>query len=80
MTRRPGSGGSTRQVAPSVGVELDRALDHGEDRMIFADADARAWVPLSAALAHEDVAGDDVLAAEALHAEALGVRVAVILG
>ena len=40
-------------------VELYRALDHGEDRVIGAHADARARVPLRAALAHENVAGND---------------------
>src|SRR5512136_3094636 len=70
-----------RHVNASValGRELNGALDHGEDRVVAADADAGARVPLGAALAHQEVAGDDVLAAVALHAEALGVRVAAVL-
>ena len=37
-----------------------------------------AGVELGAALAHEDVAGDDRFTAEALHAEALGVGIAPV--
>jgi hypothetical protein len=66
--------------APALGVELDRPLDHGEDRVIPADADAHARVPLGAALAHEDVAGDDALTAEPLNAEVLGMGVAAVPG
>src|SRR3989304_3422074 len=70
-----------RDVDPAValGLELDRALDDREDRVVGADADARARVPLGAALAHRDVAGDDALAAVAFHAEALGMGVAAVL-
>src|SRR5436853_7265081 len=58
-------------AALALGVELNRALDHCEDRVVPADANARARVPLGAPLTHEDIAGDDVLAAEVLHTEAL---------
>jgi hypothetical protein len=57
----------------ALGGELDGTLDHREDRMILAQSDAHAWMPLGAALAHEDVAGYNVLAAEALYAKPLGV-------
>src|SRR5665213_2975896 len=55
--------------------ERDVSADHGEDRMVAADSDALTGVELGAALADEDVARYDELAAEALDAETLGVRV-----
>ena len=42
--------------------------------MVAADADVDARVELGAALAHEDVAGEHVLATELLHAETLAGR------
>src|SRR5690606_22619363 len=44
----------------------------------LAHADIGAGMPLGAALAHEDVAGENLLAAELLHAEALGLRIAPV--
>ena len=44
----------------------------------WADADTYARVPLGATLTYENVARYDMLATEALHAEAFGLRVAVI--
>jgi hypothetical protein len=40
--------------------------------MVLADADIGARIIFGAALAHDDVAADDMLAAELFHAEALG--------
>ena len=68
-----------RRLALALGVEFDRAFDHGKDRVVLADADASARVPLSAALTHEDIAGDDVLTPEVFYAKPLGMGVAVIL-
>src|SRR5204862_7513929 len=48
--------------------------------VILAQADVVAWVPLGAALAHNDVAGAHILAAELLHAEALALTVAAVAG
>ena len=45
---------------------------------VAAAADALAGVEVGAALPHDDLAGVDELAAEALHAEALGVGVAAV--
>jgi hypothetical protein len=53
--------------------ELDCTLDHREDRMILTQANADAWMPLGSALAHEDVAGYNVLAAKTLYAKPLRV-------
>src|SRR3954464_9661032 len=48
--------------------------------MVLAKADVGPRVPLGAALAHDDVAGANTLAAELLHAEPLALAVAAIAG
>src|SRR6476469_6245166 len=63
-----------------AGAELDVARDEREQGVVTAAADAGARVEVGAALAHDDLTGVDQLAAVALHAEALGVRVATVLG
>ena len=52
--------------------------DEREQRVVAATADAVARVEVGAALADEDLAGVDGLAAEALDAQALSVRVATV--
>src|SRR3954452_6630125 len=59
-------------------AEADLALGHGVDRVVAAHADVGAGVPLRAALAHDDVAGDEPLAAVLLDAEPLAGRVAAV--
>src|SRR5580658_10560810 len=49
--------------------ELDRAVDQSEEGVIAADPDIGARTELGSALAHDDIAGDDRLAAELLDAE-----------
>ena len=56
------------------------ARDQGEQRVVATTADAGAGVEVGAALADDDLAGVDDLAAEPLDAEALGVGVATVLG
>lgn len=54
---------------------------HGrEDRVIFADADTDAGIELRPALANENVPSQDLLAAEALDAEALSVGISPVAG
>ena len=65
-------------TATGLGGEFHRALNQGEQGMVAAQADVVARMPLGAALTHDDVAGQDVLAAELLYAEALGFRVATV--
>src|SRR3569623_3467998 len=48
--------------------------------MVDTDAHARAGVPLGAALANNDVAGDDVLTTELLDAETTASGIATIAG
>src|SRR5947208_11856715 len=61
-------------------AERDAAVRKRKQGMILAQADVVARVPLGAALAHDDVAGEDRLSAELLHAEALALTVAAVAG
>src|SRR5687767_10068549 len=61
-------------------LELDLAVDQGEDRVVLADADVEAGNELRAALAEDDGAGGDGLAAVSFYAEVLGVGVAAVAG
>src|SRR5215471_17625957 len=61
-------------------AKRDAAVGKRKKRVILADADVLARVPLGAALAHDDVAGEDSLSAELLHAEALALTVAAVAG
>jgi hypothetical protein len=47
------------------------AFNEGKQGVILADADVFTWVECGAALANDDVAGDDQLATVALYAKAL---------
>src|SRR5262245_34496448 len=60
--------------------ELDAARLEREQRVVGADAHVLARAVRRAALAHEDVAGEDFLAAELLHAEPLRLGLAAVLG
>jgi hypothetical protein len=53
----------------SFRAKLNFAWDEGEQGMILAHADIGARMHFRAALAHNNVAGDNLLAAIALHAE-----------
>src|ERR1043166_4747665 len=57
---------------------LHVALDHREQRVVAAEADTGSGSDLGPALADDDGAGVDELAAEDLHAEHLRVRVASV--
>src|SRR6202140_768741 len=61
-------------------LELHLAGHLGEQRMVGAHTDVRAGTDRRAALTHEDVARQHLLAPEALHAQTLGVRIAAVLG
>src|SRR5690606_20264811 len=64
-------------AAAAVG-EGHRARSEREQRVVLATADVVAGVEVRAALTNDDLAGVDDLAAEALHAQVLGVRVATV--
>jgi len=60
--------------------KLHFAANQCKERVVFAHANAIAGVKLCSALTHEDVARDDLLAAEALYAQTLSVGVPAITG
>ena len=64
--------------AASVAVEEHAAVHKGEDGVVAAHAHALAGVPFGAALADDDVASDNDLSTEFLHAKTLAARVASI--
>src|SRR4051812_16000396 len=59
-------------------LELHDAVDQGVDRVIRAEADVAARVPLCAALADDDVARDDLFTAVLFDAAVFRVRVAAV--
>src|SRR5690606_12550471 len=61
-----------------LGAEFHVPLGHREQRVVGAHADVVAGMSLRAALAHDDVAPHDELAAVLLHAEALRMRIAAV--
>jgi hypothetical protein len=58
--------------------ESHLAVDQGEDRVVTAEADVVARIPLSASLTNQDVARDDGLAAELFDAQAPTFSVAAV--
>src|SRR5678815_5011797 len=60
--------------------ERDLAVGKRKEGTVLAQADVVARVPLRTALTHDDVAGEDSLSAELLHAEALALTVAAVAG
>src|SRR3989440_4251157 len=81
--RRSGLLGQHAHVQALLGallLELHLAGHLGEQRMVAADTDVRAGTDRRAALTHEDVPGEHLLASEALDPQAGGVRGAAVLG
>src|SRR5690606_11696405 len=66
-------------ILRSLRLEHDPAVLQREQRMVAPDADVRPRVIARAPLAHDDVPGQDLLAAEALHAEPFRFRIAAVL-
>src|SRR3954464_1877561 len=66
-------------VAAAVLVlELHYAIDQRVDGEIGAEADVASRMPLGPALAQDDVAGDDFLPAELLHATESRIAIATV--
>jgi len=61
-------------------LEFDFAVGEGEEGVIAADAYVKAGVELGSALADDDGAGGDLLAAVGFYAAVLGVAVAAVPG
>src|SRR5205807_6752733 len=70
--------GSDDVYAPALPVERDHAIGESKQRVVLAAADVKTRVVLGAALADDDAAGADGLAAVDLHAQPLAVRLAAI--
>jgi len=71
--KRSGRGGLDAHhlaTGRALDLEMDRAVNLGEQGVVLANADIVARVELGAALTHEDVAGRNQLTAVALHAQA----------
>src|SRR5215216_6859536 len=66
--------------AATLRAELDLTLDKREQRVVTAPADAITGMEMGTPLADDDLAGVDQLAAEALDAQALRVRVPPVAG
>src|SRR5690606_14611838 len=64
----------------ALAAEFHDAVHQCVQGVVHADAHVLAGVVLGAALTHDDVAGHGMAAAENLHAEALRVRLPVVLG
>ena len=64
--------------AAAAAVELDEAIDQGEERIVASLADALTGLEDGAQLPHEDIPAADLFAAESLHAAALGVGIAAV--
>jgi hypothetical protein len=65
-------------AALGFGTELNAAVSECEQGVVLAKADIRARMPFGPALARNNVAGDTLLPAEQLDAEALAGRVAPV--
>jgi hypothetical protein len=65
-------------AAATTAAELNSACLQGEQRVVATAANACAGVEVGAALANDDLAGLDNLAAEALYAQELSVGVAAV--
>ena len=61
-------------------LELHVTVYQRENRVVAAETDIGAGLPTGAALADDDVAGNDRLAAVFLHAEAAAFRIAPVAG
>ena len=64
--------------ATTFAVEEYATINKGEDGVVAAHADVLTGVELGATLANNDVAGDNSLATELLHAEALAAGIATV--
>lgn len=67
-------------LAAALRAELHRTGGQREQRVVAATADVHAGVEVGAALTDDDLAGVDLLAAEALDAEALSVGITTVTG
>jgi len=74
------AGHNVDDASAAVRSELNPAGCEGEQGVVLAASHVVAGVEVGAALANDDLAGVDFLAAETLHAQALGIGVAAVTG
>ena len=65
-------------IARAFDGVADLAIDEREKRMVLTNADVRAGMKLGTTLANDDRTGRNLLAAEHLHAQHLGLGVAAV--
>jgi hypothetical protein len=65
-------------LAATLRAELNSSCDEGEQCVVATATDSGAGVEVCSALANDDFAGLDDLAAVTLYTEVLGIRVATI--
>ena len=65
-------------IPRALDIELHPAVDFGEQRVVLADADVHAGVKFGAALAHQNVARQNLFAGITLDAEALRVGIPTV--
>lgn len=61
-------------------LETDNTVSLGKEGIVGADAHVLAGVNVRAALAHQDIAGQNKLTVSTLGAQALGLRITAVLG
>ena len=75
------AGRSHRNELPSLAaLELDVSVDLGEERIIATPTDVEPRMELRSPLTHDNLSRGHELTAEALYTEALGYRIATVLG
>lgn len=67
-------------LAQAAGAKLDDAVNEREERVVPAHADVTPRVEAGSTLAHEDVTGRHLLAAETLDSQALSIGVPAVPG
>jgi hypothetical protein len=66
--------------SPPAAIKLNKPVDHGENGIVRAHADASTWPELSPDLSHQNVAGPHRLPAKTLHPTPLSVRITAVSG
>ena len=63
-----------------IGLKFDITLNESEESIITSDSNAVTGMDLGASLSYDDVTGDNMLSAELLDTETLGLTVTAVLG
>ena len=71
-------GGLRDIYAASFAVEIDTAVNQGENRMVASQAHVLSGVPLGSALSDNDVAGNDSLPSKLFNSQSFAAGVASV--